>query len=265
MEAWENRGKYFLDTPEIGKGYAVKIHAGSGIYLQGILVADLPTAFAYNLDSAKLTEDRTLADVWTVTYQIVSALMGQEDTVFLRTILEADCHEWKLNWYSSLTLSIPNRNLLRMASRSGTIKSQNIRSLADGLVEADFLARPANLAEYEMIKSGFRVLASEGFTQMEVGVSTSLSEGCHSTTHEGEPYLGGGVFAMGQRAVTGALLEVLLKVGGHSEHEMREYILDSLIRGLEAKIGLDTAELSNYQIVADQIEKQLDLTDEIPF
>ena len=259
MFAWENRDKYFLSTPEIGHGPHVKIHEGSGIYLQGILVDDLPTAFAYNLNSAKLTEDRTLADVWTVTYHIVAALLDQEDTTFLRTILEADCHEWKLTWYDTLTISLPNRALLRQAAKAGTIKSQNIRSLANGLVTTEFHARPATLAEHKMIQEGYRVLAELDLDHYEVGVATSLSEGIYTTTHDGEPYLGGGVFQMGQRTVTGALLEVLLKVRGESDYEIREFILDSFIRHLEAKIGVDTASQSRIDQVADQIENSGDI------
>jgi hypothetical protein len=265
MEAWENRDKYFLSTPKLGSKGSVSIHEGSGIYLQGILVSNDPTAFAYNLTKAQLTEDRTLANVWSVSYDIVAALLDQEDTVFLRAIMETECHEWKLSWYDSLTISLPNRALLRQAAKTGTIKSQNIRALANGLVGSEFHARPATLAEHKMIQEGYRVLAGLDLDHYEVGVATSLSEGIYTATHDGEPYLGGGVFQMGQRTVTGALLEVLLRVRGESDYDIREYILDAFIRSLEAKIGVDTAGQTRYEQVADQIEVQLDLSDNIPF
>ena len=254
MAAWENRAKYFLETPKLDSHNGVGIHEGSGVYLQGILVADWKTAWAYNLTHVDLTEDRTVKDAWNVAYAITAAILVQEDTNYVRTILDEKCHEWEFNWYSSQTVSIPNRNLLRFAAKAGTIKSANLRSYANGMIPLDFFARPASVEEHKMIVRGFLVLRSLGFMARDVEVATSLSEGTYSTVHDGELYLGGGVFQMGQRTVTGALLEGMLKLGGNSDYEMREFILDSFIRSLEEKIGVDTAGQTRTEQVADQIE-----------
>ena len=203
---------------------------------------------------------------------ITAAILAQEDTCYIRAVLESKCHEWDMNWYSNMTCSIPNRNLLRLASKAGTIKSPNIRTYAKGLTSLEFTARPATVAEYKMIQEGFRTLESLGLGVPEIEVATSLSEGVYSTVQDGEAYLSPEVFLLGQRATTGALLEAILKRGGQADYEIREYVLDHMIRMLEEKIGLDSHKSTRYEQVADAIESQdaevngsAEFQDEIPY
>jgi len=267
MEAWEQRSKYFLEPDSAigGAGPKIKVHAGSGIYCRGILVHDIPTAFAYNIDSVELTEDRTLKSEWSVCYDIISWILLSPDSSYLGEILENKCREWDMPWYTGMSVSPENHEILRVYLKLDGIKAPNIKTFAQALIPAEFEVREPIEAERELINAGYAALEPLGLIRPDIWVSPSLAGGAYRAFQGSVPYLSPEIFDLGQRAVSGALLEVCLLASGKKEHEVQEFILDSLIRNLEAKIGLDTAELSNYQIVADQIEKQLDLTDEIIF
>ena len=154
LECYYDRAKYLLETEPIYVGPYVSFHPGpsSGVFYRSIMVgrvSDKPHLFTPNIVSkTTLTEDRTLADIWSVRGQFAHAILQSDDEAFIERFVTAPEGyaeaEMDLDWPMEPSAAFMKTvgNLLRDSSRKINQSAKRVyekRLPAPDLVAAELL------------------------------------------------------------------------------------------------------------------------------
>lgn len=209
----------------------VEVHSGRGIFYRGILVADVPTAFAYNLTTdITLTEDRTLESPSLAAVYIRDCILSCPNAELVARALQGD---WEERNFSYLYVSTsPSEEFLEAARRVGGDSAQ-------GFIHRH---RPRELEELPPAAAEREALACAQRTLRRLGLEVALPKVARldpnlmGLARGGEAFIARSTFSMGQRQVTSTVLEEYLHAHMGLEdlsRRMQSWLMDSLVGVLE--------------------------------
>lgn len=249
--AWAGRASIFLDSKALARTADLELHPGqsTAIFYRGVRVKELekPTSMTYNLlGGVTLTEDRTLESEWVAQWTIMQSLGEMRDERALRAWLQATSldPDGEHYWDSKLDFGqVPQGSLLAKVAKDIMEAGGRLSPKATALVKTRFAYTSAEWKEPQgeqlaMIEAARPVLENIGVSRLEpVLVAETLGKDVLGLAKDGKIVVSARAFSMGQRIVTGTILEEHLHLAhGYKDNsrEMQNWLLDKLVEMAEA-------------------------------
>jgi len=247
MGATGHHADYFIESPPLLVGQDCEVHSGSSkhLFYRGVRVLDLPqpgpsSLYTYNiLGSMKLTEDRTLSDLYEAKRRISQAIRGSSDREFITRCLLAGEGSLErvidFDWFDK-----PGDTFLGVVEQLMTdrIVLVNPTAVANYKrhVTAAWVPKAAalNRVENATLERAKAFCCRRGFdvTASNIVVVESLGPGILGMATAGTIYLTREVFSKGTKMVAGTIIEefVHLKYGYlDCTRELQNFLLDRLV------------------------------------
>lgn len=216
------------------------------VYYRGVRVGEwkTPALFTYNiLDRVKLTEDRTLENLWEVEHVVKRAVRRMQDKALLRRMLvvEGDVMEAVLDYASYADYSAEFYDVVHRARAN---KDLNKLALVAYRVKNPEVTMPAAVAktrqETKDLKEALQLCAVLGYDiKQQIVITDELPDsvlGQVFPKHSEKIYIARRAFTMGLLTVAGTLLEehIHLKYGLLDEtRQMQNHLFDVLMRAAQ--------------------------------
>ena len=241
---YARRGQIFLQSKPLFEGHEANVHPGpsSHVFYRGVRVATLqkPSLYTYNIKhEMQLTEDRTLEDLWRVSYRVASSLSQCEDTEILRNTLGA-----KTGTYERDNLDFGNAGSYTPSEAFiQTVKSLGVRCNGSArtylerkgaLVKAYKPCTPTGVESTSLARA-WAFLERHGLANRgtyPVTTVMDLGEGILGLAKDGQIYLAKAALQQGTKQIASTLLEEYI----HLQHgfadctrELQTFLFDKVI------------------------------------
>lgn len=244
--------RYFIGGEPMIVTPNIEIHDrhGAGVYFRGVLVGTAgakPTRYTYNLRTAvELTEDRTLKDQWTVSYEIARAVVTSDNRDFIRACVNnGDLYheggvdyDWDFKPSAAFMEVMESLVLDRVASANQSAIKAFKKNATTKTAPKTIVLNPV---EVKMLEKARAFCARLGFEiTYPVSVVESLGTEILGMAADETIYVSHRAFMMGTKTVAGTLIEefIHLKHGlSDCTRGLQNYLLDRLVSMGELQIG----------------------------
>ena len=231
-EAHAERAKIFLESKPMIALRGLELRpaaiAPGKLFYRGVRVLDLqsPSIFCYNvLNEQRLTEDRTLAALWNVQWDIANAILSLEDRAIIRAILLAPSStlEGHLDFERPYIEAPIFDEVLEGLMRTDLAR---INPTAVRRIEAKRGRQPPETTRMTKIET-MQLESAQTFLRevldceisVPIWVCESLGDGIFGLARKGEIYLARATFNKGTKQVAVTLLEEWL----HAEKSLSDF------------------------------------------
>jgi hypothetical protein len=233
-QVYNTRGIFFLSGREpLESADGISIYTGQGIYYRGILVSPEKTAFAYNLEhGVRLTEDRTIANVWDVQYAIAYWLTHHAKPSRLIRAMGTDFVEQKYTFPSTIS-EAARETIVKLADQEKLPSS--MQGYANDLrkIEGEYPTREPTPSESKLLTEAIKILAGIG-SEVDPGaihISDRLPNDVLGLQARGKIFLSGSLFPSGLTRVVGTLFEEHQHLaGGYADctRRFQNFLIDTI-------------------------------------
>ena len=246
----QNRGEYFLEGTPLFHNEEVQIHDGenTAIFFRNIRVFDLPrdskSLFSYNLQTADLTEDRTLKSTWSAFRNITSAwaVCTNEDLIEKAITADKDTLENVLDY--DYVYEKPSKEFLAAARRVARSSHTDINPTVLSFVKKHSVPTLPEAVELdplqeEMLARALRFWGKAGFdiSSWQIRPVKSLGDGTIGMAKDGVIFISLEAFEPGVKQLAITLFEEFVHL---------EFKVFDCTRGMQEKL---------LHIIAKLIEK----------
>ena len=241
---YARRGQIFLQSEPLFEVHEASVHPGpsSHVFYRGVRVGTLqkPSLYTYNIKhEMQLTEDRTLEDLWRVSYRVASSLCQCEDTELLRNVLGAKTGTYERDGldFGNAGSYDPSEAFIQVVKQLGVRCNGSARTYLErkgALVKAYKPCSPTRV-EAASLARAWTFLERHGLAHRAtypISTVVDLGEGILGLAKDGQIYLAKAALQQGTKQIASTLLEEYV----HLQHgfadctrELQTFLFDKVI------------------------------------
>jgi hypothetical protein len=248
-ETFDRLGEFILQSTPLVTSAHANIHAGASkaIFYRGMRVRDeVNCLYTYNVGNRiDLTEDRTAKYNFQLDEAVIRTVLELTHKGMLEEILRAEKGTYEHDLCFTNVSKTPSAEFLEVAEDLMKRK-ETMNESAKGIVfrHKEWLEQGKEAtvteAELKMIAKAVQLLTKAGFDIQEnkIKVFATLGEGILGTIQSNEIHLSKLCLNMGQRIVTGTILEEFLHITRHlydCSRGLQNFLVDAFVGQLEER------------------------------